>query len=156
MDYTAHGILQARILGSLSLLQGIFPTQGWNPGLLHSRRFLYQLCFRSHILKLGFGPDLYYRCYAFNHCIPCCILLSSRQVSPYHILFVPIFSHVYISKQCFPILYTYHLPISPQINPISFWLELHCHNLRVKTYHWGHLKTCTGCLMKCGELTRSN
>ena len=38
MDYTVHGIL-----GSLSLLQGIFPTQGWNPGLPHCRRILYQL-----------------------------------------------------------------------------------------------------------------
>ena len=53
MDYTIHGILQARILewvpfpntgvGSLSLLQGIFPTQGSNPGLSHCRRILYQL-----------------------------------------------------------------------------------------------------------------
>ena len=30
-------------VGSLSLLQGIFPTQGWNPGLAHCRRILYQL-----------------------------------------------------------------------------------------------------------------
>ena len=30
-------------VGSLSLLQGIFPTQGRNPGLLHCRRILYQL-----------------------------------------------------------------------------------------------------------------
>ena len=30
-------------MGSLSLLQGIFPTQGSNPGLPHCRRFLYQL-----------------------------------------------------------------------------------------------------------------
>ena len=30
-------------VGSLSLLQRIFPTQGWNPGLLHCRRILYQL-----------------------------------------------------------------------------------------------------------------
>ena len=30
-------------VGSCSLLQGIFPTQGWNPGLPHCRRFLYQL-----------------------------------------------------------------------------------------------------------------
>ena len=30
-------------VGSLSLLQGIFPTQGSNPGLLHYRRILYQL-----------------------------------------------------------------------------------------------------------------
>ena len=30
-------------VGSLSLLQGIFQTQGWNPGLLHCRQILYQL-----------------------------------------------------------------------------------------------------------------
>ena len=30
-------------VGSLSLLQGIFPTQGSNPGLLHCRRIPYQL-----------------------------------------------------------------------------------------------------------------
>ena len=30
-------------VGSLSLLQEIFPTQGSNPGLLHCRRILYQL-----------------------------------------------------------------------------------------------------------------
>ena len=30
-------------VGSCSLLQGIFPTQGLNPGLLHCVRILYQL-----------------------------------------------------------------------------------------------------------------
>ena len=30
-------------VGSLSLLQGIFPTQGLNPGLPHCRQILYQL-----------------------------------------------------------------------------------------------------------------
>ena len=30
-------------VGSLSLLQGIFPTQGSNLGLQHCRRILYQL-----------------------------------------------------------------------------------------------------------------
>ena len=30
-------------VGSLSLLQGIFPTQGSKPGLLHCRQILYQL-----------------------------------------------------------------------------------------------------------------
>ena len=45
VDYTVHGILEARILGwvSLSLLQGIFPIQGSNPGLQHCRWILYQL-----------------------------------------------------------------------------------------------------------------
>ena len=44
-DYTDHGILQARILewGNLSLLQGIFPAQGLNPGLPHCRQILYHL-----------------------------------------------------------------------------------------------------------------
>ena len=31
---------------SLSLLQGIFPTQGSNPGLLHCRQILYQVSYR--------------------------------------------------------------------------------------------------------------
>ena len=30
-------------VGSLTLLQGIFPTQGLNPGLPHRRQILYQL-----------------------------------------------------------------------------------------------------------------
>ena len=88
MDYTVHGILQARILewvafsfpgdlpnlgteprssplradslsaepqgkpkntgvGSLSLLQGIFPTQESNQGLLHCRWILYQLGYQE-------------------------------------------------------------------------------------------------------------
>ena len=43
------GILQARILewsgvaGILKILQGIFPTQELNPGLLHCRQILYYL-----------------------------------------------------------------------------------------------------------------
>ena len=49
MDYTVHGILQVRILrgGSLSLLQGIFPIQGSNPGLPHCRQILYQLSYKG-------------------------------------------------------------------------------------------------------------
>ena len=34
--------------GSLSLLQGIFPTQGSNPGLLHCRRILDQLSYKGN------------------------------------------------------------------------------------------------------------
>ena len=34
-------------VGYLSLLQGIFPTQGLNPGLLHCKRILYQLSHRE-------------------------------------------------------------------------------------------------------------
>ena len=34
-------------VGSLSLLQGIFPTQEANQGLLHCRRILYQLSYQG-------------------------------------------------------------------------------------------------------------
>ena len=42
---SVHGILQARIMEwvAKSLLQGIFLTQGSNPGLLHRRRVLCRL-----------------------------------------------------------------------------------------------------------------
>ena len=45
MHYIVCGILQARILEwvAFSLLQGIFPIQGSNPGLPHCRRICYQL-----------------------------------------------------------------------------------------------------------------
>ena len=35
-------------VGSFSLLQGLFPTQGSNPGLLHCRRILYQLSYQGN------------------------------------------------------------------------------------------------------------
>ena len=41
LDYTVPG--QNTGMGSLSFLQGIFPTQGSNPGLLHYRRIIYHL-----------------------------------------------------------------------------------------------------------------
>ena len=42
-------------VGSLSLLQGIVPTQGLNPGLPHCRQILYQLSHKGspRILELG-------------------------------------------------------------------------------------------------------
>ena len=38
-------------VGILSLLQGIFPTQGSNPGLLHCRRILYQLSHKGRPIR---------------------------------------------------------------------------------------------------------
>ena len=98
MDYTVHGILQARILewvaipfsrgssnpglnlalphcskfftswatredhstgvGSLSFLQGIFPTQELNQGLLHCRCILYQLSYEGSSLWLAVMTNL--------------------------------------------------------------------------------------------------
>ena len=44
--FSVHAILQARIQECHFLFQGIVPTQGLNPGLLHCRQILYQL---SHV-----------------------------------------------------------------------------------------------------------
>ena len=51
MDYTVHGLLQARILEwVLFLILGAFPTQGLNPGLPRCRQILNQLSHqKSHI-----------------------------------------------------------------------------------------------------------
>ena len=44
MDYTVHGLLQARILEWLAFpFSTVFSTQGLNPGLPHCRQILYQL-----------------------------------------------------------------------------------------------------------------
>ena len=40
---SVHGIFQAMVLDCHFLLQGIFPTQGLNPGLPHCRQTLYRL-----------------------------------------------------------------------------------------------------------------
>ena len=43
-------------VGGLSLLQGIFSTQGSNPGLLHCRRILYQLSYQGIIIYIVMLP----------------------------------------------------------------------------------------------------
>ena len=43
-------------VGSLSLSQGIFPTQGSNPGLLHCRQILYQLSHKGSATRFLFAP----------------------------------------------------------------------------------------------------
>ena len=47
----AFGILHNTGVGSHSLLQGIFPTQRSNPGLLHCRPILYQLSHKGSPTK---------------------------------------------------------------------------------------------------------
>ena len=53
MDYTVHGILQARMLAwvALPFFREIFPTQGLNPGLPHCRRIPYQLSHKGMLPK---------------------------------------------------------------------------------------------------------
>ena len=42
---------QNTAVGNLSPLQGLFPTQGLNPGLLHCRRILYQLSHKGSPIR---------------------------------------------------------------------------------------------------------
>ena len=54
---SVHGILQARTLEWFAMfLQGIFPTQGLNPVLLHCRQILYLL---SHQASPSDGHNCY-------------------------------------------------------------------------------------------------
>ena len=54
MDYTVHGILQARILKwvVIPFSKGTFPTLGLNPGLPQCRQILYQLSHKGSLRML--------------------------------------------------------------------------------------------------------
>ena len=77
-------------VGSHSLLQGIFPTQGWNPGLPHCRRILYQLSHKGSpsLLDRGyflpFPPPLVFPELPLSSwvtCISCNLVLFSGATS---------------------------------------------------------------------------
>ena len=50
-------------VGCLSLLQGIFPIQGWNSGLLHCRRILHQLSHKGSPAWRKRLLSLFYPCF---------------------------------------------------------------------------------------------
>ena len=51
MDCPWNFLGQNTEVGSLSLLQGIFPTYGLNPGLPHCRWILYQLSYQGFSIE---------------------------------------------------------------------------------------------------------
>ena len=54
-DFSVHGISKARILECVAyLLQGIFPTQGSSPNLLHRKQILYPLSQRGGSIGLDY------------------------------------------------------------------------------------------------------
>jgi len=80
-------------VGSLSLLQGIFPTYGSNPGLLDCRRILYQLSHKGspRILEWVAYPffsrsmskgEVYK---ALNTCLTLCDLLRKGIIKIFYI-----------------------------------------------------------------------
>ena len=62
-------------VGSLSLLQGIFPTRRSNPGLLHCRQILYQLSHKRspRILEWGVNPFFSGSSWPRNQTVVSCI-----------------------------------------------------------------------------------
>ena len=58
-------------MGSPSLLQGIFPTQGSKPGLLHCRWIIYQLSYQGSPVRLKHIPkSLNLNLFSFNLIFP--------------------------------------------------------------------------------------
>ena len=51
-----HEILQARILEWVFPSPGIFPTQGWNLGLLHCQQILHHLSHQESPIKMDPNP----------------------------------------------------------------------------------------------------
>ena len=70
--------------GSHSLLQGIFPTQGLNPGLPHCRQILYQLSLRGSSKILTF-------CYIWFKSLSWFLNIYIQLMSPVLILFLSIY-----------------------------------------------------------------
>ena len=74
-----HGLQPTRLLcpwnsagkntrvGSHSLLQGIFPTQGLNLGLLHCRQILHHLSHQESPENSGSRQDIYIHIYMYIH-----------------------------------------------------------------------------------------
>jgi len=58
---------QSTGVGSLSLLQGIFPTQELNPGLPHCRWILYQLIHKRSPRILEWGAYAFSGIWSFRH-----------------------------------------------------------------------------------------
>ena len=52
-------------VGCHALLQGIFLTQGLNPGLLHCRQILYQLSYQEHPMR-GYQCFRFYQVYNYD------------------------------------------------------------------------------------------
>lgn len=96
----------------------------------------------SHTVNLEFGPGLHDRGTDLSRSAPRCILLSGRQVSSYIYLNCFCFFTCLFFKIKFPNPSQSSSSYTPKINPINFWLELHCHDFRIQQYSRGHQKTC--------------
>ena len=64
-------------MGSVSILQGILPTQGLNSGLLHGRWILYQLSYQgSPMCICTCMYELFWVCFCLFVCLFCFVLVA--------------------------------------------------------------------------------
>ena len=63
-------------VGSLSLLQGIFPTQGSNPGLPHCRQILYHLSHKGRPSQHIFSHYMVAWNWVLHACVLSCLVVS--------------------------------------------------------------------------------
>ena len=80
MDYTVHGILQAKILDYPFFRGSSQPTQGSNPVLLHCRQILYQLSYQGSPNQQQHSENTYSILYS-RHCASSVGSFSSQRVS---------------------------------------------------------------------------
>ena len=137
-----HGLSSARNspgqntgVGSLSLLQGIFPTQGSNPGLPHCRRILYQLSHKERVVLYTVVFNMpYYNVYwppqkwnidhlnSFSIITYTCLRFSSLHL-PFALLWLDEFLRWIISITCF-LDELYQLSSQLHIQSMAIWTFL--------------------------------
>ena len=88
-------------MGCLAFLQGIFPSQRWNPCLPHCRQILYQLCYQGSQLK----SDLSFkaRIHLYLYLLP----LLPKSLLPYVLLVLefPLHSALYLIMFLFALVH---------------------------------------------------
>ena len=104
-------------VGCLSLLQGIFPIQGWNSGLLHCRRILHQLSHKGSpgTLLLAFSFFLFFFPFKVKICCP----KARRPFTLYSLFRCSLFVYnvlSFLTQERFPNYYL-HPFLSPKYKP---------------------------------------
>ena len=89
-------------VGSYSLLQGIFPTQGSNPGLLHCWWILYQLSYQGsptlHYFIFNLPNILFFQYYQVDQKIHCGFFIKSYRKTQMKLLANSGFTETLLSR----------------------------------------------------------
>ena len=115
-------------VGWYSLLQGVFLTQGWNPGLLHCRQILYCLSYQESPLPKT--------CNTSHICVSFLCRATLLQCSHFHCLISKHFHHSKV-KLC---SHQWSVPVSPPLWPDSHSSTSVSRDLPLLgiSYKWNH------------------